>query len=99
MKRNGISLLAVAALVLLMVSACGRTATVSELSVVPEPVFMVQKEGSYTLHSSLKMSVTGIGQNSPTLKYVMKALRSAVQSLIRFPRIYWNRCSGRPGSA
>ena len=77
MKRDRISLMAVAALVLLLAAACGRSATVTELSVVPEPVFMVQKEGSYTLHSSLKMSVTGIGQNSPTLKYVMKALRSA----------------------
>ena len=77
MKRNGISLLAVATVMLLLASACGRSAQVKELSVVPEPVFMVQKEGSFTLHSSLKMSVTGIGQNSPTIKYVMKMLRSA----------------------
>ena len=70
-------MLAVAAVMLLLASACGRSAQVKELSVVPEPVFMVQKEGSFTLHSSLKMSVTGIGQNSPTIKYVMKMLRSA----------------------
>lgn len=64
-------------LLALLAAGCGRSATVKEISVVPEPVFMVQKEGSYTLHSSLKMSVTGIGQNSPMLKYVLKTLRSA----------------------
>lgn len=77
MKRKRVLLSAVAALVLLAMSGCGRSATVTELSVVPEPVFMVQKEGSYTLHSNIKLSVAGIGQNSPTLKYVTKALRSA----------------------
>ena len=75
--RNNSSLILVAAFVILLAAGCGRSATVGEVSVVPEPVFMVQKEGSFTLHSSVKMSVTGIGQNSPTLKYVMKTLRSA----------------------
>lgn len=66
-----------AALGLLLLAACGRKATVKDLVIVPEPVFMVQKEGFYTLHSTLKMSITGVGQNSPTLKCVMKTLRSA----------------------
>lgn len=76
MRKNS-SLIFGAVLLLLVAAGCGRSATVSEVSVVPEPVFMVQKEGSFTLHTNMKMSVTGIGQNSPTLKYVMKTLRSA----------------------
>ena len=66
-----------AALGLLLLAACGRKATVTELEIVPEPVFMVQKDGFFTLHSTLKMSITGVGQNSPTMKCVMKMLRSA----------------------
>ena len=62
---------------LLVMWGCGRTATVTELDIVPEPVFMVQKEGGFTLHSTLKMSITGVGQNSPTLKCMMKTFRSA----------------------
>ena len=61
----------------LTLAACGRKATVTKLDIVPEPVFMVQKEGVFTLHSTLKMSITGVGQNSPTMKCVMKTLRSA----------------------
>ena len=62
---------------LLVMWGCGRKATVTKLDIVPEPVFMVQKEGVFTLHSTLKMSITGVGQNSPTMKCVMKTLRSA----------------------
>lgn len=63
--------------VTLLLASCGRSATVTEVSVVPEPVFQLQKEGTFTLRSSMKLSVTGIGQNSPVLKYVMKMLRGA----------------------
>ncbi|MBQ8702784.1 MAG: family 20 glycosylhydrolase [Bacteroidales bacterium] len=61
----------------LLVAGCGRKAEVRELSIVPEPVFQVQKEGTYTLHGSPKLSVVGLGQNSATVKYIMKTLRQA----------------------
>ena len=61
----------------LLVSACGRKAVVTELSIVPEPVFLVQKEGSFALHNNPKVSVVGLGQNSATVKYIMKSLRHA----------------------
>ena len=56
---------------------CGRSATVGEPAVVPEPVFMVVKEGSYTLGRNMTVGMTGFWQNSPTARYIMKSLRSA----------------------
>ena len=72
MRKVYILLLAAA----LTMAACGRKATVTEYSVVPEPVFMVQKEGSYALKANPRISMTGLGQNSPTARYIMKSLRS-----------------------
>ena len=62
-------------LVALLAAGCGRQVTVQQVDVIPEPVFMVQKEGSFTLHSNPKVSMLNVGQNSATVKYVMKSLR------------------------
>lgn len=59
----------------LLVAGCGRRAQVTELSIVPEPLFTLQKEGSYTINGSPKISVSGVGQNSETVKYILKSLR------------------------
>lgn len=61
----------------LVATACGRKEVVKEYNIVPEPVFMVQKEGSFTLHSNPKICVMGLGQNSSTVKYIMKSMRHA----------------------
>jgi hexosaminidase len=61
----------------LTLAACGRTTTVTELNIIPEPAFLVQKEGSYTLNRSIAVSVSGLGQNSPAAKHIMKSLRHA----------------------
>ena len=58
-------------------AGCGRTASVVELNVVPEPLFAVQKDGTFTLHRTPKVSVVGLGQNSATVKYIMQSLRHA----------------------
>ena len=63
-------------LMALLTAGCGGNVTVKELNVVPEPVFMIQKEGSYTLAGNPKMSMVGIGQNSPTARYIMKSMRT-----------------------
>lgn len=55
--------------------SCGRTVTVTEFDIVPEPVFMVKKEGSYTLDRTVAIATSGLGQNSPTAKYIMNSLR------------------------
>lgn len=73
--QKGIYILWLAATLLL--SGCGHKAVVGELSVVPEPVFMVQREGNFTLGRNPKLSVAGLGQNSGTVKYIMQSLRHA----------------------
>ena len=62
-------------LALLLLSGCGRKATVHHLSVVPEPVFLVEKESFFTLPSNPKVSMVNLGQNSATVKYIMRSLR------------------------
>lgn len=60
-----------------LLTACGRTVTITQIDIIPEPVFQVQKEGSYTLNRNVAVAVSGLGQNSPTAKYIMNSLRHA----------------------
>ena len=60
---------------LLLLSSCGRKATVTELTVLPEPVFMVKRDGSFNMKHTLKISISGLGQNASTTKYIMRTLR------------------------
>ena len=66
-----------ALLLAVLATSCGRRATVKEISLIPQPVFSVQKEGSFTLKSNPRLSISGIGQNSSTLKYILASLRHA----------------------
>lgn len=61
----------------LLLAACGRTVTVTELSIVPEPVFTLKKDGYYPLTSNVAVAFYGLGQNSATAKYIMNSLRHA----------------------
>lgn len=61
----------------LLAAGCGRKAVVSHPTVVPEPMFMVEKDGSFSLKANPKVSVVNVGQNSATVKFVMKSLRHA----------------------
>ena len=74
MKKRTVILLVAA---VLLTVGCGRKAVVPEINVVPEPVFKVQKEGSFTLKRNPRVSVVGLGQNSATVKYIMNSLRHA----------------------
>lgn len=58
-------------------TGCGRRVAVKDVAVVPEPVFVLQKEGSYTLKDRPRISLTGIGQNAPTVRYILTSLRQA----------------------
>ena len=71
--RRVLAVLAVA----LVCSACGRRVQVAAPQVVPEPVFYMQKEGTFTLPSAPKISVVGMGQNSGTMRVVMQMIRHA----------------------
>lgn len=61
----------------MLLASCGRTVTVTEMEIVPEPVFMLKKEGTFTLNRSVAVATYGLGQNSPTAKYIMNSLRHA----------------------
>ena len=67
----------VLAMAVAVLASCGRVATVTEYNVVPEPVQMLVGEGSYALKGSPRISIEGIGQNSPTVRYITKSMRSA----------------------
>lgn len=60
-----------------VLAACGRTVTVTQIDIIPEPVFLVQKEGVHTLNRNIAVATSGLGQNSPTAKYIMNSLRHA----------------------
>ena len=72
MKRIYLLLLLAVAL-----TGCGRRVAVKDVAVVPEPVFVLQKEGSYTLKDRPRISLTGIGQNATTVRYILTSLRQA----------------------
>ena len=74
MKKTAIL---ISAALLLLLAGCGRRVQVNELAIVPEPLFTVQKEGTYTLHGNPKISMSGLGQNSATAKYILKSLRQS----------------------
>lgn len=61
----------------LTIVGCGRRATVTEIAVVPEPVFVLQKEGGFTLKDNPRISLTGLGQNSTTARHIISSMRHA----------------------
>ena len=67
-------LLLILTMVLLLVS-CGENVTVSDYSVVPEPVSVVKKGRTFTLNRHTKVCFGNMGQNTPTAKYIAKSLR------------------------
>lgn len=62
-------------LLLLIMAGCGHNGVVTEVSIVPEPVFVTQKNDTYKLHSHLKIHFQNLGQNTDIAKYISKSLR------------------------
>ena len=60
---------------LLLTAGCGDTIVISDYSIIPEPVYMVQKGRTFTLSPSTKLCFENLGQNSPTAKYIANSLR------------------------
>lgn len=64
-------------LALSLLVSCRRSATVTEVRVVPEPLFAVQRDGTFALGANPRLSLAGVGQNSPTVKYILTSMRHA----------------------
>ncbi len=73
MKKTYLVLLFV--LTSMLMAGCGKTAKVDTLSIVPEPVFVNAKEGSFTFSNRTKIAFENIGQNCETAKYITKTMR------------------------
>lgn len=60
---------------LALLCSCGRKTEIHDYSIVPEPAFMVMKNGSYTWSNSTSICFPGLEQNNTTVRYVMNSLR------------------------
>ncbi|MBQ9473032.1 MAG: beta-N-acetylhexosaminidase [Bacteroidales bacterium] len=61
--------------IVVLLCGCGRRADIHDYSIVPEPSFMVMKDGGYALTGSTSICFTNLEQNNPTVKYVLGSLR------------------------
>ncbi|MBQ4376068.1 MAG: family 20 glycosylhydrolase [Bacteroidales bacterium] len=73
MKQKLLNLFVLCCFVL-CVAACGKVAEVTEYSIIPEPVQLTVDEGTAVVCAPLKISLSGINQDSPTAKYVSQSL-------------------------
>ena len=62
-------------LLALLTASCGKTVQVSEYSIIPEPVYLVQKGRTFTISPHTKLRLENLGQNRPTAKYMANKLR------------------------
>lgn len=61
--------------VALSVLSCGKVAEVKELNIIPEPVFLETKTGSFTIESPLMICLENLNQDSQTIRYIDQSLR------------------------
>lgn len=64
-----------AILIILLFAACGDNDVVTDYSIIPEPVYIVQKGRSFTLTTRTKLCFENLAQNSATAKYITNSLR------------------------
>ena len=64
-------------MVLLLATACDKTANVTDLKIIPEPVSIEKSEQTFLLEDNVSISISGLGQNSNTVKYILNSLRHA----------------------
>ena len=75
--KSRIYAIGIAVVLACIVAGCDKSVVVSELNIIPEPVFEVQKEASFSLNRTPKLSVVGLGQNSSTMRYIIQSMRHA----------------------
>ncbi|MCQ2278713.1 MAG: family 20 glycosylhydrolase [Bacteroidales bacterium] len=62
-------------LLCLLLTSCGKTVSVESYAIVPEPVFLNSKEGSFMLDKKTRLYFENVEQNTETAKYITKSLR------------------------
>lgn len=54
---------------------CSKKAVVEAVDIIPEPNFVVLREGNFVLDRSTKFSFRNLSQNNETVKYITRSLR------------------------
>lgn len=75
MKSHGVKYWYSIFLLLLLVTACGDNAVLTEYHIIPEPAYLVQKGRTFTLSTSTKLCFENLAQNSSTAKIITNTLR------------------------
>ena len=60
---------------LILMAACSKTVKVNDLKIIPEPVSIEKNEQTFLLEDNISISISGLGQNSNTVKYILNSLR------------------------
>ena len=63
-------------ILLLATLSCSRSAEVKELKFIPEPVSFEKTDEVFLLEEEVSISISGLGQNSNTVKYILNSLRA-----------------------
>lgn len=56
---------------------CSKTTHVNDLQIIPEPVSVERSDQAFLLEDNISISISGLGQNSNTVKYILNSLRHA----------------------
>lgn len=73
MRKKG--LMGVMGLVLLLAMGCSKTVKVNDLKIIPEPVSIEMTDQVFLLEDNISIAISGLGQNSSTVKYILNSLR------------------------
>lgn len=62
---------------LLLIESCSKDVQVNDLRIIPEPVSIQKGDQAFVLEDEVTISISGLGQNSNTVKYILNTLRRA----------------------
>ena len=75
MENKILSILFLASLFL--ATACDDTVSVTDLKIIPEPVSLEKSDQTFLFGDNITISISGLGQNSNTVKHILNSLRHA----------------------
>lgn len=74
-KRKIYSLATLGIIMMTLLMSCGKSAVINEYTIIPEPVYLVQKGRTFTISTRTKVCFVNLPQNSPIAKYISQSLR------------------------